>query len=164
MASAAVAAKHIFISPTRFRDLVAVGKIKKKPSGNYVLDEVREQYITNMQRTLQGRGEDGGKSLSAQRAKLTAAQAKAAERKNEIASGAYVTTVAVQNELGKMFGVMREIALGTPGKISDSLQAFTPLDREKIFEIVKAQIYEMLENLSDPEVVAALIVEKEKAK
>jgi hypothetical protein len=65
MATAAVAAKHIFIGPSRFRDLVAANKIKKKPSGKYVLDEVREQYITNMQRTLQGRGgEDGGASKS----------------------------------------------------------------------------------------------------
>jgi hypothetical protein len=150
MASAAVAAKHIFISPTRFRDLVAVGKIKRKPSGRYALDEVREQYITNMQRTLQGRGgADGGATLSKQRARL--ANAQAAEFKNAVAQGAYVSLNIMQRMTETMFTVFREQSLSLAGKIADSLTPFTPKDRGEIHEVIRVEVYAMLEDFADPE-------------
>jgi phage terminase Nu1 subunit (DNA packaging protein) len=117
-----------------------------------------------MQKIAAGRSGDDGAVLSKQRARLATAQAQTAERKNEIANGAYIATVAVQNELGLIFGVMREIALGTPGKIGDSLQPYTPLDREKIYEIVKREIYEMLTNLADPKVITAALADKGKSR
>jgi phage terminase Nu1 subunit (DNA packaging protein) len=162
MATAAIAAKHIFIGTSRFRDLVGTGVITKQKTGAYKLDTVREEYCLHMQKIAAGRSGDDGAVLSKQRARLATAQAQTAERKNEIASGAYVTTVSVQYELGLIFGVMREIALSVPGKIGDSLQPYTPLDREKIYEIVKREIYEMLTNLASPEVVTAALEGKKK--
>jgi phage terminase Nu1 subunit (DNA packaging protein) len=162
MATAAVAAKHIFIGTSRFRDLVGTGVITKQKTGAYKLDLVREEYCLHMQKIAAGRSGDDGAVLSKQRARLATAQAQTAERKNAIEDGKFVEVAMVADDLGKIFMVMREIALGTPGKIGDSLQPYTPLDREKIYEIVKREIYEMLTNLASPEVVTAALEGKKK--
>jgi phage terminase Nu1 subunit (DNA packaging protein) len=157
MATAIQAGKHVFLGVSRFNVLVGEGVFRRMPVGKYDLDTVREEYCRHAQKMMAGRGEDGGKSLSAQRAKLAAAQAKAAEHKNAVMEGEYIPVAAYENYMKKMFTVMREIALSTPGKTAHSLQPHTPLDREKIFEIVRAEIYEMLNSLSDPATITAAV-------
>src|SRR5882757_7977358 len=73
MATAAEAAKHICLGIARFRDLVAMGVIPHALSGKYDLDAVREAYIPSLQRKASGREEEGGGSLSMQRARLAEA-------------------------------------------------------------------------------------------
>jgi hypothetical protein len=156
MATAAVAAKHIFISASRYRDLVAANVIKHRPSGQYRLDEVREQYITNMQRTLRGRGgADGGAILSKQRARLADAQASKAEFLNMQMQGGFVELSLMQRVLEGTFTVMRERALSTAGKCADALTPFTPKDRAEIHAVIQREVHEMLECLSDPDAMAA---------
>jgi hypothetical protein len=160
MATAAKAALHIFISPSRFRDLVDEGVITRQPTGGYNFDVVREQYIRNAQRVMQGRGADGGEALSAKRARLADAQASAAEFKNAQAQGNFVELSLMKQMLEQTFLVMREIALGTAGKVADSLQPFTPLDRTEIYRVIHAEICTMLESLADPHGLACQAADK----
>jgi phage terminase Nu1 subunit (DNA packaging protein) len=154
MTTATEAADHVFISISRFRDLVAAGTITRMPSGKYKLDKVREEYCLNAQKVMAGRAADGGAALSKSRARLAEAQTRRAEFQNAQTQGQYVEIAQMQRSLESMFLVMREIALGTPGKISDSLTPYTPKDREAIYQIVRGEIYEMLESLADPDGMA----------
>jgi phage terminase Nu1 subunit (DNA packaging protein) len=158
MATAAQAAKHLFISPSRFRDLVSAGTITHQPSGAYVLDTVREQYIRHAQLVMSGRGAEGGvAALSTQRARLAEAQTHAALLKNAITSGDYVSVAVMERELTGLFGSMREIALGLPGKTADRLQPHSALDRGEIRDVLHAEVCEMLEALSEPKALGAAI-------
>jgi phage terminase Nu1 subunit (DNA packaging protein) len=90
MATATEAADHVFISPSRFRDLIGVGTITRMPAGKYNLHKVREEYCRNAQRVMQGRAAEGGAALSTQRARLATAQAEAAELKNDVRRGDFI--------------------------------------------------------------------------
>src|SRR3981081_3663724 len=68
MVTAVKAARHICLSPSRFRDLVDAGVFARMPPGKYDLTTVREAYCLHAQRVMAGRGDDGGKSLSERRA------------------------------------------------------------------------------------------------
>jgi phage terminase Nu1 subunit (DNA packaging protein) len=152
MATAAQAAKHIFISPSRFRDLVSAGTITHQPSGRYVLDVVREEYILNAQRVMAGRGTDGGAALAAQRAKLAEAQTAAALIKNSISTGDFVSLAVVKSALVSTFAMMREQMLTLPGTVADSLTPFSPKDRAEITEIIRDKVHELLEGLSETKI------------
>jgi hypothetical protein len=153
MVTAVKAAKHIFISASRFRDLVDADIIKRKPAGKYVLDEVRESYCLNAQRVMSGRSEEGGKALSQQRARLAQAQSEAAEFKNNVARGDYVSLALIQAALMAAFSTMREMILTLPGKIADALMPYSPKDRAIIDEILRSECFELLENLSEGEIL-----------
>jgi hypothetical protein len=56
--------------------------------------------------------------------------------------------------LKELFLGMRETVLGTSGKIADSLTPHTPLDRAEIYNVIHAELCEMLEALSDPDGLA----------
>lgn len=150
MATAAQSAKHIFISTSRFRDLVGTGTITHQKSGQYDLDVVREEYITHQQKMAAGRGGEGGAALAKQRARLADAQASKAEFQNAADRGHFVSVELLKPRLIRDMTITREIALSTPGKISDGLTPYTAKDREAIYLIVKAQIYEMLNAMADP--------------
>jgi hypothetical protein len=74
--TAAVAAEHCCISPSRFRDLVDLGVIKRQTSKGYSLNECRKQYISYLQRVAAGHGADNA-TLSKQRVKLEGAKTEA---------------------------------------------------------------------------------------
>jgi hypothetical protein len=163
VATASQSAKHIFISTSRFRDLVSNDTIKHKPPGQYVLDEVREQYILNAQEKMAGRGGEGGAALTKQRAKLAAAQTAMAEFRNAQLQGGFVDMGLATRKLIEMFSVMREVALGMPGKTADSLTPYTPKDRAAIYEILRREIYAMLETLSDPDKTLAEVAKQKES-
>jgi phage terminase Nu1 subunit (DNA packaging protein) len=164
MATATEAAEHVFISPSRFRDLVGLGTITRMPAGKYDLNKVREEYCRNAQRIMQGRAADGGAALSAKRARLADAQAQAAEFRNAQLQGGFVQLGVVRRLLEQLFGSMREVALGVPGKISESLTAYCSEDRETIHEVIKGEIYEMLNTLADPNGVVTEVVAQSASK
>jgi hypothetical protein len=147
MATASQAARHVFISVGRFRDLVGAGVFTRKPSGEYMLDEVREEYILNAQRVMAGRGSDSGAALSTQRTKLAAAQTASAEFKNKQAFGGYVELAVMQRVLEQLFLVFREQSLSLAGKVAD---ACAGRDRAEIHEVIRREVCEMLEFMSDP--------------
>jgi phage terminase Nu1 subunit (DNA packaging protein) len=109
-------------------------------------------------------GSDGGtgsESASAglmqARLRLTNANAETKERANALARGAFVSVETVANDFGAMASVIREVLLGVPGKISDSLTPHCAEDRTAVFGIVMHEIRECLTNLADPETYAASI-------
>jgi hypothetical protein len=91
---------------------------------------------------------------------LAAAQTQAAEFKNQQAMGQFVELSLMQRMLQQTFLVMREIALGTAGKVADTLQPFTPLDRTEIYRVIHAEICTMLESLADPHGLACQAADK----
>ena len=151
MATAVEAALHIFISPTRFRDMVSQGIFRRMPSKGYVLDEVRETYCKHMQRVAAGRASDGGASLSAQRVRLEGARTQAIEMKNAIMSQDYVSMTAVKAVFSREFMGFRERVLSVPGATADSLTPYCARDRGQIEEILRDKLYECLEDLSSGE-------------
>jgi hypothetical protein len=154
MATAVEAANHIFISPSRFRDLVGAGTITRMPAGRYVLDKVRQEYCLNAQKIMAGRAADGGASLSAQRARLAMAQAEGAELKNAVSRGDFIALREVETALGALFGTIRENVLGLPGKLADALAPRTAKDRVAIHEIMRRECRELLTGLSSPDMLA----------
>jgi phage terminase Nu1 subunit (DNA packaging protein) len=150
MATAVQAAQHIHLSPSRFRDYVAQGVIRRRPSGRYDLDEVREAYCLHAQKVMAGRLDEGGKSLSTQRARLATAQAQAAEMKNMAASGQLVSLEAVGRVFDRYVRVFRERCLNVPGSTADSLSPHCAEDRIAIEGILRDQMYAALEDIADP--------------
>jgi len=148
MATAPVAAKHICISVTRFRDLVAAGTITKAPSGRYSLDQVREEYILNLQAVASGRGVDHA-GLTQQRAKLEAARAGMVEHKLAVMRGDFVSLDLVEKKLNPLFLNFREQALSTPGVIADAVSQACGGDRTLVYSIIDDRLREMLNDLAD---------------
>jgi phage terminase Nu1 subunit (DNA packaging protein) len=146
MATAAQAAAHIFISISRFRDLVSQGTIKHQPNGKYDLDKVREQYIRNLQRVATGRGgEEGGTQLTKQRAEYAKEQTLSMKLKNAIVRGDYVSLELFAKKVDAMILVVRERILTIPGKLADKLSMRT---RDEIDLILREEVYEALNELS----------------
>jgi phage terminase Nu1 subunit (DNA packaging protein) len=150
MVTAVKAARHICLSPSRFRDLVDAGVFARMPPGKYDLTTVREAYCLHAQRVMAGRGDDGGKSLSERRARLADAQAQAAEMKNAIMRGDYVSLRLVGEAIEREYSIVRERVLTTPGKCADSLTPYTPKDRKAILEILRDEAHAALTDLSTP--------------
>src|SRR5258706_7605432 len=161
-ASAAAAAAHINLSGVSFARLLNLGVIVRQTREvGYDLRVVRFARLNQLEALAAGRGgEDGGALLSTQRAKLAAAQANAAEFKNAQMMGDYMPLGVVKKQLETTFMVARERALSTPGKCADSLTPHCKEDREAIHEILRAEIYDMLEDMSDPVAYAAKIASK----
>lgn len=153
--TAAKAAVHLCMSPSRFRDLLDEGVIERQTSRGYDLDVVRRQYIEHIRKIAAGHGKGGGANLAEQRAKLAAAQTQAALFKNGIAAGNFADLALTKRLLESMFSAMREQALGLSGKISDSLTPHCEEDRAAICDTIRREVCEMLEALSVTHIVAA---------
>jgi phage terminase Nu1 subunit (DNA packaging protein) len=148
MATSAAAAKHIFISTSRFRDLVAGGVITHQANGKYDLAVVREEYIRNLQKVSAGRGGDGGAGLAKQRTRLESARTESVELKNAIARAEFVSLAAVQRVVEDQYSVVRERTLSTPGKCADRLTSYCAEDRGRIVEILMEEARDALTDLS----------------
>jgi len=149
MATAAEAANHIFLSISRFRDLVSAGTITRKPSNAYTLDEVREQYCKNAQLVMAGRSAEGGKALSTARARLAEAQAQKAEMANAIALGEFIETQLMRRILEGLFATIRENILGLAGKIADNVAQHAPeQNRAAVYAIINGECRELLAGLA----------------
>jgi hypothetical protein len=159
MVTAVKAADHISLSPSRFRDLVAAGVFERQPPGKYDLDVIRPAYCLHMQKVAAGRGSDHGAALSTQRARLATAQSERAELANLVSRGHYVSLLAVKEVLEGHFVIIRERLLTMEGKISDGLTPYTPKDRAAIMEILHAETYEALNDLSNEDFMRAASVE-----
>jgi hypothetical protein len=155
MATSAAAAKHIFISTSRFRDLVAGGVITHQPNGKYDLAVVREEYIRNLQKVSAGRGGDGGAGLAKQRTRLESARTESVELKNAVSRGEYVSLLAVKAVLEKHYVVLRERILTMEGKIADELAAHSGKDRAAIMRILHDETFDCLSDLSNETFVRA---------
>jgi len=144
MATTAEAASHIFLTSARFHDLVAQGVITKAERGAYDLNRVREEYIKNVRKSASGHGKDAA-GLSEARAQLAREQTAAIALKNAVARGEYVPLAAIQKSAEAIFAIFRERALSIPGKTASLSEGRSCAEIE---EIVRAEVYECLDELS----------------
>jgi hypothetical protein len=148
-ATAPEAAAHIFISVSRFRDLVAGGTIKHQSNG-YDLATVREQYIRNAQLVMAGRGgAEGGVQLAKERALLAQSQRTGVDLKNKIASGGYIEREALLKVLQVALLNVRDKNLALGGKLADRLsgRVFT---RAEVGAAINTEVRELLNDLKEP--------------
>jgi hypothetical protein len=154
--SMSVAAIHCGISVVSFARLLDMGVIERQPREvGYDLTTCRLARFKYLENLAAGRsGADGGALLAKERAILAREQREAAQIKNELARGELVHLEAIKRVFTPMFYNFREIALGTPGVISDAISAHTKEDRVRVFEIVDEKIRDMLDLLATDEAYA----------
>lgn len=94
---------------------------------------------------------DGGgvASLTAARVRITLANAEARERENEVAAGKVCHIADVADQFGLLISVFHEKLVSLPGKIADSLTPYSPVDRAKIMEKVKLEVYDYMRAVQD---------------
>lgn len=146
MASANAAAAHVFLSVTRFRELVDAGTVTKRAAGQYDLDVVRKEVLTHLRSKASGHG-GGGVGLATERAALAREQTQAVSIKNAISRGDYTSLAQIKRSVIAMFATFRERVLSIPGKIADACAMRT---REEIEDILRSELYEALDELHDP--------------
>lgn len=146
MATANAAAAHIFLSLTRFRELVETGVVTKQASGQYDLDVVRREVFTHLRSLASGHG-SGGVGLAVERAALAREQTASVSIKNAISRGDYVSLAVIKKTLMSMFAVFRERVLSIPGKVADACEMRT---RDEIEQIMRDELCEALDELHDP--------------
>lgn len=153
--TASEAAAHIDLGVGRFMQLVETDVIPRQKSRSYRLDDVRQVYIRHLRAVAAGQGGDAGVTLAGERALLAREQRETATLRNAVSRGDFVSLAQVERKLVAVFAVMREQALTLPGKSADALQPHSALDRGRIFDVLHAEVCEMLENLSVTDVTSA---------
>ena len=141
------AAAHINMGMRRFQELLDENVIPRQKTRNYNLDDVRQVYIRHLRVGAAGHGISGGAALAKERAALAHEQTMTAQIKNAAARGDLVSLAAVRERYEASLMVFRERALSHPGKMADPLSMRT---REEIEPLLRAEMYEMLDELSDP--------------
>lgn len=148
MATMSAAAAHVFLSTTRFKELVDSGAVTRPATtGAYDLNEVRREMFAHLRSE---KGGHGGAALSSERALLAKEQRESITLKNQISRGDFVPLAIIKALLMVMFAVIRERLLTVPGKLADTLAMRT---RDEIEEILRAEMIETLDELHDPTAV-----------
>jgi len=96
LASLSAAAAHVFLSTTRFKEMVDIGAITRQAPGKYDLDVVRRETFAHLRAE---RGGHGTAALSTERAALAREQTLTAQIKNAAARGDLVSLAAMQKRL-----------------------------------------------------------------
>ena len=151
MATIAEASAHIFLVQSRFNELVSQGVIGKAERGAYDLERVREQYIKHIRKKASGRSGDAD-GLTGARADLAREQTAAVALKNAVARNDYAPLVLIMKGVGMIVSTFRERVLAIPGKIATSCEMRS---RDEIEEMLRAELYEALDELSRPIVTVA---------
>ncbi|MGY3278140.1 hypothetical protein [Bradyrhizobium sp. S3.7.6] len=146
VATIAEAAGHLFLTSARFQELVSSGVISKADRGAYDLDRVREQYIKNIRKKASGRSGDA-EGLTEARAELTREQTAAVALKNAVSRGEYVPLAQCLRAVETIFATFRERCLAIPGKTASGCEMRS---RDEVEEIIRAEIYEALDELTQP--------------
>ena len=145
--TASEAAAHVDLGVGRFTQLVETNVIPRQKTRSYRLDDVRRVYIRHLRAIAAGQGSDGGTTLANERAALAREQTLTAQIKNAAARGDLVSLTAVQKRLIALLAIFRERILSIPGKMADPLSMRT---REEIEPLLRDELYEALDELSDP--------------
>jgi hypothetical protein len=145
MATVNEAAAHVFISSTRFKQLIDSGVVERQPPGCYNLDVVREAVFRQLRAVASARGT--GIKLADERALLSKRQRELVELKTAKLRGDLVEVEAVAEIIEQNYSVIRERLLAVPWLATDKCVG---QDRDAIFEILKRLITETLGELYEP--------------
>ena len=135
---------HLDCARETISDYVAKGIIVKRADGKYDQTQCRHRVLKHLRDRNAGR--TGGK-LSEHRSELAAEQTLAIKFKNAVLRGDYVSAGVIQRAGEKMLEVFRERILSIPGKVADTLAGRT---REEVDLILREELYEALDELSNP--------------
>jgi phage terminase Nu1 subunit (DNA packaging protein) len=117
MASAAEAARHIFISERRFWEKLDLGIVSRQPRGAYDLDVVRQEYLAHLGEVA-GRFGDDAPELARERARLASAQSDAQEMKNAESRRQLLAREDVGEALTAAFGRVRAKLSALPAELA----------------------------------------------
>jgi hypothetical protein len=115
---------------------------------------LEQHHLKNASNNDGGSGGDGASdtsSLTQARIRIALANAEQKERANAVARGGFCDVPTALDLFAMAMGVMKEIMLSMPGKLSDTLAAHSEFDRIQIFEILHCEVIEALTALSSPE-------------
>jgi len=149
MATLAEAAAHIFLGERRFYELLDDGVITRRPAGEYLLDDVRKEYIAHIRKVAAGRGADANIDLATERANLARQQTEAAALKNAVARGELVSIEEVGRQLEAEYGVVRQRLLGIPGLLAAALVGLDAASIEKRLQEAIADVLTELHEAHD---------------
>lgn len=152
--SAAQAARHLFLSERRFRELLDEEIIERAGRGAYDLDRVRRQYIEHLRSSAAGRGGVSNEAaLAAERIRLARGQADAQEMKNAAARRELLPRDEVHTAVGGAFARVRAKLLALPTKLAPVVLGMKTAAEVK--QRLETGIHEALRELATTEVVAA---------
>jgi phage terminase Nu1 subunit (DNA packaging protein) len=142
-------AEHLGLSVKRVNELIDRNVIERQSRGDYDLDSCRLAYIKNLSATAAGRGAggDGDATLAANRSRLVAAKAQAAELELQKSRGDWVPLAMVMGKVEARNMMTRERLLSIPGGTAHLLEGQSLHD---IRETLTTVIYEALDELADP--------------
>ena len=150
LVSAEIAASHLDISVTRFNDLVRQGVLTRQGRAKFDLDAVRIAYIRHLRDVAGGRKSDrDAPELTAERARLTKAQADKAEMELAAMEQTLVPAEEVENSWINLASSFRSRMIALPGKFAHQCAAMT--NAAEVEALLRESIYEALNELSQTE-------------
>jgi hypothetical protein len=144
----------LFCTRAAVGDYLTNRVIVRTPDGGFDQDACRKSVLKHLRERSAGRTGDSGADLSHERALLAKEQRETAALKNAIARGEYVRVTSVANIITNELLALRESFLGLPGAEADALAEGDPVRRAHIEDHLRAAVYVILENLSNPEAIA----------
>lgn len=140
-------ARVLMITDRRVHQLVKMGVLIKEGRGRYPLIPNIQAYIKFWQERAVGAREMGeAPDYRAEKARLIKAQADKAEMEAEQLRGRLLDAEIVEQEWGKVLSNLRQALLAIPSKIAQAVS--NAKDAAEAEEIIRAQIYEALNELS----------------
>ena len=154
MTSTSAAAAHVFISVTRFKQLLHQGVITRQKAGAYDLDTVRKEYLTYIAAIARDITKSGPLDLTRERAKLAQQQTIMVAHKNEVARDEYVRVALLADFLAAEHAAVRARLLSISGSVADRLARKSRVDCETI---IRDEICEVLLALSETDSSAEMM-------
>jgi hypothetical protein len=141
------AAAHVFVSPARFQQLIAEGTIPRAERGGYDLDDVRRRCFERLRAVASARG--SSLKLSDERALLAQSQRRYHELRTARLAGELVSIEDVAEEVEDEYGICRQKLLSIAPSTAPQLVGLG--DLVEITRIINERIYEVMNELSEPE-------------
>jgi phage terminase Nu1 subunit (DNA packaging protein) len=124
------------------------GVVRKPPRGAYDIQVIAQAIVADWIALKAGHGDhSSAATLSAARTDLAREQAEAMRIKNMYSRGELVSLAGVQHAIEGTCTNVRELILAVPGKQAAHLEMRS---RAEIEEMLRDELYELLETLSDP--------------
>lgn len=150
MATIAEAARHLFLSERRLKELIDQGVIGRADRGSYSLDGVRENYLKHMREVAAGRAQTGELDPAQERARKDKELADKTAIQNDLLRARVVLVDDVLTVLAQQIANLRTRILALPTKLSATAPETI---RPALFQSATDEVRQMLTELSEGAVV-----------
>src|SRR4051794_36752831 len=151
--SVEAAARHLFLSINRFRQLQREGVLPRATSGDWTLDTIRRRYIENL-RLAKGNHLPPGSSasterldLDVERARLAKEQADRTAMENERLRGKLVDVEAVKRLIERLVGAANARLGAIPAKLAPVVRPDNPVEARRLLELAVEEVRAELRRL-----------------